>query len=58
MAYLGVALEFALSMVVGLLLGHLADRRLGTTPIFSVAGFFLGLGAGAGRAYRLIKKAN
>ena len=42
---LGVA--FAVAVLMGLFLGHLADDRLGTVPILTILGALLGLAAGA-----------
>lgn len=40
--YAGIGIQFALSIVLFLYAGQWVDRRLGTTPIFLIAGVFLG----------------
>lgn len=44
--YLGVGLTWALSTVLFLLVGRAADRWLGTEPILTLIGAFVGAGAG------------
>jgi F0F1-type ATP synthase assembly protein I len=40
----------------GALLGHWADEQLGTVPILTLAGFFVGLAAGWVAVFRLIRR--
>ncbi len=44
--YLGVGLTWALSTLLFLWLGTLADGALGTRPLFTVVGAFVGAAAG------------
>lgn len=44
--YLGHGLSFAASIALFLFLGWLLDGRLGTKPIFTIIGMFIGAGAG------------
>lgn len=44
--YLGHGLTWALSTVLFLFLGRVVDRWLGTTPLFTILGAFVGAGAG------------
>lgn len=44
--YLGVGLTWALSTILFLLLGQAADRWLGSEPILTLIGAFVGAGAG------------
>ncbi len=44
--YSGHGLTFALSMVLFLLAGWWADGRLGTSPLLTLIGAFVGAGAG------------
>lgn len=44
--YSGFGLTWALSVLVFLFVGLWLDRRIGTEPIFMMAGAFLGAGAG------------
>ena len=49
--FAGVGLQFALTLLVGLGLGHWADKRFGTS-IFVYFGVFLGAGAAFYSMYR------
>lgn len=44
--FLGHGLAWALSTLLFLLLGRFVDGWLGTTPIFTIIGAFIGAGAG------------
>ena len=50
--YLGVGLTWALSTLLFLWLGTLADKWLGTEPALTVIGAFVGAGAGFYYLYR------
>jgi F0F1-type ATP synthase assembly protein I len=51
---LGIA--FALAVLMGLFLGHVADDRLGNSvPIFAILGSLLGLAAGVYSSARLVQ---
>jgi F0F1-type ATP synthase assembly protein I len=51
-----VGIEIAGCIIVGLLLGRLADNRLDTYPVFMLVGFAAGITA-AGRAlWRVVKR--
>ncbi len=59
-AYLALFSEIGLVLLVttltGVLAGYWVDRQLGTLPLFVVAGFLGGAGAGALAIYRLITR--
>ncbi len=40
--FAGVGLQFAVAIVLFVLLGQWADRKLGTAPVFLLAGVFIG----------------
>lgn len=50
--YVGVGLQFALSILLFLYLGQWLDRRIGTNGIFALVGAFLGFGAAFYSIYR------
>lgn len=50
--HLGWGLTWALSTALFLALGWLVDRWLGTVPLFTVIGAFVGAGAGFYSLYR------
>jgi F0F1-type ATP synthase assembly protein I len=52
--YVGLGLTFALSIVLFFGLGYLLDKRLGTLPIFSLIGAFLGGIGGFLHIYRSV----
>ena len=49
--YMGHGLTMALATLLFLLVGWWLDSRLGTTPILSILGAFVGAGAGFYRLY-------
>lgn len=53
-AYLGLGLTFALSTLLFAWLGSLLDRKIGSTPAFTLLGAFVGAGAGF---YNLVRVA-
>lgn len=50
--YVGVGLQFGLSILLFLYLGQWLDRRIGTDGIFALAGALLGFGAAFYSVYR------
>lgn len=50
----GIGLNWALSIVLGIGLGHLADGRFHTTPWFTLIGLALGLAGGFWGMMRLV----
>lgn len=52
--YAGLGLQLAASIGFFLWLGYLADGRLGTMPLFTILGAFLGAGAGFYSLYRQV----
>jgi ATP synthase protein I len=50
--YAGLGMQFAAAIIVFLLLGQWADRRLGTDPLFLYVGVFTGAGAAFYSMYR------
>ncbi len=55
MRYAGLGIQLAVSIVVCVLIGQWADRKLGTGGIITVAAAFLGFG---GTMYSLIRTLN
>lgn len=56
-SFAGVGIQFAVAIVVFLLLGQWADRKLGTSPAFLITGVFIGGGAAFYSMYRRITAA-
>jgi ATP synthase protein I len=60
MAYVALFSEIGLSLLVttliGVFVGRWVDGQLGTNPIFTMTGFFLGAGAGTVMIYRLVSR--
>lgn len=55
--FAGVGLQFAVAIVLFLLLGQWADRRLGTSPVLLLIGVFVGGGAAFYSMYRRVTAA-
>lgn len=55
--FAGLGLQFAIAIVLFLLLGQWADRKLGTSPVFLLTGVFIGGGAAFYSMYRRITAA-
>ena len=55
--YAGVGLQFAIAIVLFLFLGRWLDARMGTKGIFTIAGVFVGAGAGFYSMYRKLMAA-
>ena len=55
--FAGVGLQFAIAIVLFLLLGQWADKKFGTAPVFLIAGVFIGGGAAFYSMYRRIAAA-
>ena len=55
MRYAGLGIQLAVSLVVFVLVGRWADRKLGTGGILTIAAAFLGFG---GTMYSLIRQLN
>jgi len=51
--FAGVGLQFAVAIVLFVLLGQWADRKLGTTPVFLIIGVIAG---GGGAFYSLYRR--
>jgi F0F1-type ATP synthase assembly protein I len=60
MGYLILFSEIGVSLLVttliGVLAGYLADKQLGTLPVFLLIGFFVGAGAGTVMIVRLVSR--
>ncbi len=54
LAYVGLGFEIAVPLAIGVLLGHWADRRLGTEPWILLAGALLGMAAGFFNFFRTV----
>ncbi len=52
--YMDLGMRFALSVFLGVYLGHLADQRWETTPLFLLLGLFLGAGSGFWTIYKVV----
>lgn len=55
--FAGIGLQFAVSIVLFVFAGQWLDRRLGTGPIFLIAGAFLGAGGSFYSMYRKLMAA-
>ena len=56
-AYVGLGLQFALSILLFLYAGQWVDRKLGTAPVFLIVGVFGGAGAAFFQMYRKLMAA-
>ncbi len=56
-SFAGAGLQFAVALVLCLLIGQWADRKLGTSPLFLLAGVFLGGSAAFYSMYRKLAAA-
>lgn len=56
-SFAGAGLQFALSIVLFLFLGQWIDRKLGSSPVFLLAGVFIGGGAAFYSMYRRLTAA-
>jgi F0F1-type ATP synthase assembly protein I len=56
-SFAGAGVQFALAIVLFLLLGQWADRKLGTSPAFLLTGVFIGGGAAFYSMYRRVTAA-
>ncbi len=56
-SYGTVGLEFALSVIVGLVFGDWVDGKLGTGPWLAITGLLLGVIAGYRSLWRTLKRA-
>lgn len=56
-SFAGVGIQFAVTIVLFLILGQWADRKLGTSPVLLLAGVFIGGGAAFYSMYRRITAA-
>lgn len=56
-SFAGAGLQFAISLVLFLLLGQWIDRKFGTSPIFLIVGVFIGGGAAFYSMYRKLSAA-
>lgn len=57
-SYGTVGLEFALSVIVGLLAGQWLDKKLGTDGWLTFIGLAYGIAAGGRALYRALQRAN
>ena len=57
-SYSTVGLEFALSVLFGLAVGHWLDKKFDAGGWITVVGFGFGLAAGARAVYRALLRAN
>lgn len=57
-SYSTVGLEFALSVLLGLAVGHWLDEKFGLGGWVTLIGFGFGLAAGARSIYRALLRAN
>ena len=53
--FLGIGGTLAVTVLLGVGVGHWLDRRLGTTPAFVLAGAVVGLGAAGYHFYRVVR---
>jgi F0F1-type ATP synthase assembly protein I len=52
-SFAGAGLQFAITLVIFLFLGQWIDKKLGSSPIFLLAGVFIG---GAGAFYSMYRR--
>lgn len=52
-SFAGAGLQFAITLVIFLVIGQWIDTKLGSSPIFLLAGVFIG---GAGAFYSMYRK--
>jgi len=52
----GLGFANAVCLGAGLFLGHVADARLGTTPVLVLVGLVSGLGLGVGGSFLQIRR--
>ncbi len=55
--FAGVGIQFAVALIGFLFAGQWLDNRIGTTPVFTIVGVFLGAGAAFYNMYRKISAA-
>jgi len=55
--FAGIGFQFAASILLFLFVGQWLDRRLGTAPLFLIAGVFLGAGLAFYSMYRRLMTA-
>jgi len=55
--FMGLGLQFVLSLLLFLYLGKWVDGKLGTSPLFLILGVFIGAGAAFYSMYRRLKVA-
>jgi F0F1-type ATP synthase assembly protein I len=55
--FAGAGIQFAVAIVLFLLLGQWADRKLGTSPVLLLIGVFVGGGAAFYSLYRRVTNA-
>jgi F0F1-type ATP synthase assembly protein I len=55
-AYAGMGLQFAVAICLFAYVGAWIDRRVGTSPLFLIAGVFLGAGGGFYSMIRRVKE--
>ncbi len=56
-SFAGAGLQFAVSIILFVFLGQWADRRFGTSPLFLLAGVFIGGGGAFFSMYRRLTAA-
>lgn len=52
-SFAGIGLQFAIAIVLFLLMGQWVDKKLGTAPVFLMIGVFIG---GGGAFYNLYRR--
>jgi F0F1-type ATP synthase assembly protein I len=55
--FAGVGIQFAVAIIAFLFAGQWLDNRIGTKPVFTIVGVFLGAGAAFYNMYRKITAA-
>lgn len=56
-AYVGLGLQFAVSMLLFLYVGQWVDGKFGTAPVFLIVGVFVGAGAAFYNIYQKLMAA-
>ena len=51
-----IGISLLITTLIGVLVGHWVDERLGSLPIFLITGFLIGAGSGTVMIYRLVTR--
>ena len=54
--YLGLGIQFVISLVIFILLGYWLDKKLESSPLYILIGVFLGLFSGFFNLFRVVSR--